>query len=297
MINVRKAVKKFGSVYALNELDLNAGKGSIYGLVGVNGAGKTTVIRNITGIQKPDSGRILLDGRDVYEDPQVKSRIGYVADEVYYMPGCSLDDMADYQAGIYSGWNEVRYKDLTRDFGMDPKRKLSTFSKGMLKQASLILALSVMPEWLILDEPIDGLDPVMRLKAWNQIIEDVAMREMTVLISSHNLREMEGYCDHIGIIAAGRMVIERDLEDLKSDIHKVQVAFTDDRECEFTGLDVCHRETRGSVEIMIIKESREKIENMIGAMQPAVFDILPLTLEEVFIYELGGKSDEIKKII
>ena len=184
MINVRKAVKKFGSVYALNELDLNAGKGSIYGLVGVNGAGKTTVIRNITGIQKPDSGRILLDGRDVYEDPQVKGRIGYVADEVYYMPGCSLDDMADYQAGIYSGWNEVRYRDLTRDFGLDPKRKLSTFSKGMLKQASLILALSVMPEWLILDEPIDGLDPVMRLKAWNQIIEDVAMREMTVLISS-----------------------------------------------------------------------------------------------------------------
>lgn len=297
MINVRKAVKTFGGKRALDGLDINVNKGSIYGLVGTNGAGKTTVIKCITGIQKPDSGNILLDGKSVFENPEVKGRIGYVSDEMYYMPGSTMEDMADYQEGIYPGWSRERYGELIEEFGIDQKVRLSAFSKGMQKQASLILTLSVMPDWLILDELIDGLDPVMRLKAWKAIIDDVAERETTVLLSSHNLREMEGYCDHIGIISDGRMVIERDLEDLKTDVHKVQVAFPGGGECELDRLNICKREQRGSVELMIVKDSKEKIEKIIEAAQPVLFDILPLTLEEIFIYELGGNDDEIKKIV
>jgi len=297
MINVRKAVKTFGGKRALDGLDINVNKGSIYGLVGTNGAGKTTVIKCITGIQKPDSGHILLDGKSVFENPEVKGRIGYVSDEMYYMPGSTMEDMADYQEGIYPGWSRERYGELIEEFGIDQKVRLSAFSKGMQKQASLILTLSVMPDWLILDELIDGLDPVMRLKAWKAIIDDVAERETTVLLASHNLREMEGYCDHIGIISDGRMVIERDLEDLKTDVHKVQVAFPGGGECELDRLNICKREQRGSVELMIVKDSKEKIEKIIGAAQPVLFDILPLTLEEIFIYELGGNDDEIKKIV
>lgn len=220
-----------------------------------------------------------------------------MSDEMYYMPGSTMEDMADYQEGIYPGWSRERYGELIEEFGIDQKVRLSAFSKGMQKQASLILTLSVMPDWLILDELIDGLDPVMRLKAWKAIIDDVAERETTVLLSSHNLREMEGYCDHIGIISDGRMVIERDLEDLKTDVNKVQVAFPGGGECELDRLNICKREQRGSVELMIVKDSKEKIEKIIGAAQPVLFDILPLTLEEIFIYELGGNDDEIKKIV
>ena len=238
MINVRKAVKTFGGKRALDGLDINVNKGSIYGLVGTNGAGKTTVIKCITGIQKPDSGHILLDGKSVFENPEVKGRIGYVSDEMYYMPGSTMEDMADYQEGIYPGWSRERYGELIEEFGIDQKVRLSAFSKGMQKQASLILTL-----------------PVMRLKAWKAIIDDVAERETTVLLSSHNLREMEGYCDHIGIISDGRMVIERDLEDLKTDVHKVQVAFPGGGECELDRLNICKREQRGSVELMIVKDS------------------------------------------
>lgn len=297
MIKVKDVCKSFGKFRALDNLNINVGEGSIYGLVGTNGAGKTTIIKNIVGIQKPDSGEIFMDGLPVYECPKVKEKIGYVADEMYFMPGYSLKDMATYQAGIYSGWNEKRYKEMVSDFGLNESQRLSSFSKGMQKQAAFILAMSIMPKWLILDEPIDGLDPVVRLKAWKHIIDDVADRGTTVLVSSHNLREMEGYCDHIGIIANGKMVIERDLEDLKSDVHKVQVAFVEDKSYVFEDLNILHKETRGSVDLMIIRDDGEKIRSVIGEMDPAVFDMLPLSLEEIFIYELGGNSDEIGKII
>lgn len=297
MIKVRNVTKNFGSYRALDNLDINVETGSIYGLVGTNGAGKTTVIKNITGVQRPDLGDILLDGVQVYECPKIKERIGYVSDDMYFIPGYSLSDMAAYQRGIYPHWSDTRFSELIKDFGLDPGIKLSTFSKGMQKQASIILALSIMPKWLILDEPIDGLDPVVRLKAWKHIIDDVADRETTVLVSSHNLREMEGYCDHIGIISKGRMVIERDLEDLKSDVHKVQVAFADKSEDAYGDLNILHSESRGSVDLIIVKDERETIERVISEKKPAVFDILPLSLEEIFIYELGGESDEIGKII
>ena len=233
----------------------------------------------------------------MYERPEIKGKLGYVSDDTRFLPGFSLRDMGRLYRGLYPGWDPARFQALTEEFRLDPRRRLAGFSKGMQKQAALILALSVSPEVLVLDEPIDGLDPVVRRTAWKQIIEGVADREMTVLVSSHNLREMEGYCDHLGIISRGRMVIERDLEDLKTDVHKVQVAFRKGEEADFEGLNILHRESRGSVDMLIVRNRRETIEEVIGRAQPAVFDLLPLSLEEIFIYELGGESDEIGEII
>lgn len=297
MIRVEKAVKRFGNIPALQELDLHVNKGSIYGLVGTNGAGKTTIIKALTGIQRLDSGTAAVGGEPVYEQPKVKENIGYVSDDTRFLPGFSLKDMGKLYRGLYPRWDEAHFQSLMKEFRLDPRMRLSGFSKGMQKQAALILALSLNPQVMVLDEPIDGLDPVVRRKAWKQIIEGVTEREMTVLISSHNLREMEGYCDHIGIISRGRMVVERDLEELKTDVHKVQVAFRKGKEFSLDGLNVLHREERGSVQLLIVRDRREKIEEIIGKARPAVFDLLPLSLEEIFIYELGGESDEIGEII
>lgn len=297
MIRVEKAVKRFENTTALNGLDLHVEQGSIYGLVGTNGAGKTTVIKALTGIQRLDGGKVLVSGRPVYENPEIKGKIGYVSDDTRFLPGFSLKDMAGIYRGLYPGWNGEEFAMMAEDFHLDLRTRLSSFSKGMQKQAALILALSTAPTALILDEPIDGLDPVVRRKAWKHIIRGVSDREMTVLVSSHNLREMEGYCDHIGIISRGKMVIERDLEDLKTDVHKVQIASRKGEEIDCGDLNILHREKRGSVELLIIRDKGERIEEIIGRSKPPVFDRLPLSLEEIFIFELGGESDEISGII
>ena len=302
MIHMNNVDKSFsGGSKALASLCVHVSRGSIYGLVGTNGAGKTTALRCIMGILKPDAGEITVGGEPVFDNAKAKQRIGYVSDDPFAFRGYSLLEMASYTAGLYPTWNGNRFSQLTEEYGLDPKAKLSSFSKGMRKQAAFTLALSIMPEVLVLDEPIDGLDPLVRRKTWKYIIDDVAEREMTVLVSSHNLREMEDYCDHIGIIDRGRMVIERDLEDLKSDVHKVQVCFRDPEENIFTkagqSLHILHRERRGSVDIAIIRESAEKIERAFRPFDPVILDLLPLTLEEIFIYELGGDEYEISSII
>lgn len=288
MIEVKGVTKYFDNVKALDSLNINVKDGSIYGLVGTNGAGKTTIIKNLMGIYDIDSGEILISGEHVYENPDVKRKLGYVSDDMFFFHGYTLEDMRKFYKGIYHDWNDEKFNYLVRDFSLDIKRKISTFSKGMQKQAAIILALSIMPEYLILDEPIDGLDPIMRRKAWKHIIDDVASRNISVLISSHNLREMEGYCDYIGIISKGKMILERDLEDLKTDVHKVQVAFQGTSGREFPEINILHRESRGSVDLMIIRGKKEVIEDVIGRENPIVFDILPLSLEEIFVYELGG---------
>lgn len=297
MIEVKGVTKYFDNVKALDSLNINVKDGSIYGLVGTNGAGKTTIIKNLMGIYDIDSGEILISGEHVYENPDVKRKLGYVSDDMFFFHGYTLKDMRKFYKGIYHDWNDEKFNYLVRDFSLDIKRKISTFSKGMQKQAAIILALSIMPEYLILDEPIDGLDPIMRRKAWKHIIDDVASRNISVLISSHNLREMEGYCDYIGIISKGKMILERDLEDLKTDVHKVQVAFQGTSGREFPEINILHRESRGSVDLMIIRGKKEVIEDVIGRENPIVFDILPLSLEEIFVYELGGENNEIKEII
>ena len=297
MIKVSNVDKSFDGHLALSNLDLNVKKGSIYGLVGTNGAGKTTLIKHVTGVLKQDRGIITIEDQPVYENTSIKKRMGYIPDDLYFFSSYNLKESARFYKSLYPKWDQNRYAQMVKRFNLDEKRKLSKFSKGMQKQAAFILTMSCLPDYLILDEPIDGLDPIIRKLVWKFIVEDVAEREMTVLVSSHNLREMEGICDSIGILNKGRMIIERDLDELKSDIHKIQVAFRDSSDEMYEKLNVLHREKRGSVELLIVRNRKDMVDQIIKQKDPLVYDLLPLSLEEIFIYELGGGDSEIEGII
>lgn len=297
MIKITGVDKSFDNFKALTYLDLNVKKGSIYGLVGINGAGKTTIIKHLTGVLKPDFGQILIDNEPVFENIKIKEKIGFIPDDLYFFSTYSLREMSRFYKAIYPGWDQARFDHMIKQFALDPLNKLSRFSKGMQKQAAFILTMSSKPEVLILDEPIDGLDPIVRKLVWKYIVEDVAEREMTVLVSSHNLRELEGICDSIGIISNGSMLLERDLDELKADVHKIQVAFTVHPDNPYAGLNILHKETRGTVDLLIVRNRKEVVEEIINESNPTIFDILPLSLEEIFIYELGGENNEFTDII
>jgi ABC-2 type transport system ATP-binding protein len=297
MIKLTNVDKSFDGFPALSNLDLNVKKGSIYGLVGTNGAGKTTVIKHVTGILKQDKGYVLIEDQPVYENIHLKERIGYIPDDLYFFASYNLRESARFYSSLYPNWNQDRYTHMVKQFELNEGRKLSKFSKGMQKQAAFILTMSSMPDYLILDEPIDGLDPIIRKLVWKYVVEDVAEREMTVLVSSHNLKEMEGICDSIGILSKGKMMIERDLDELKSDIHKIQIAYKVKPANPYEGLNILHKETRGTVDLLIVRNRKNQVEKIIEANRPVVFDLLPLSLEEIFIYELGGGDSEIESII
>ena len=298
MITVKNVNKHFDDFHALKDLSINVETGSIYGLVGTNGSGKTTIIKHLTGVLKQDSGEILYDGEPVYENAELKAKIGFVPDDLSYFAPYTLKEAARFYKSLYPVWDAERYDEMIRAFDLRSKKKMNSFSKGMQKQAAFILTMCTHPKYLILDEPIDGLDPIIRKLVWKYIIEDVS-EGMTVLVSSHNLREMEGICDSIGILDRGEMKIERDLDELKSDINKIQVAFSDDTDPEkhYEGLNIVHRETRGKVELLIIRNDSEQIRKALAQYHPILFDVLPLTLEEIFIYELGGEQYEVKDIL
>ncbi|MFA5527193.1 MAG: ABC transporter ATP-binding protein [Peptostreptococcales bacterium] len=298
MIEVKNLSKSFNDSKVLSDLNLLVEKGSIYGLIGANGAGKTTLIKHITGVFKQDAGEVLINNEPVLDNEKIKSRIGYIADDLYFLNGYSLKAMAKYYAQIYPHWNQERYTKMLTLFNLDEKKNLSKFSKGMRKQASFILAMSIMPIALILDEPIDGLDPLVRKKVWKLIVEDVADREMSVLVSSHNLKEMEGICDSIGILNEGHMILQRNLDELKSDICKIQIAFDGEEPSDLQEkLNILHKEKRGSVNQMIVKGNVTDIAKLLQSYHPLLLDVLPLSLEEIFIYELGGEGYEIQGII
>lgn len=298
MIQVSNVVKSFDGFKVLNGLSMTVKKGLIYGLVGKNGAGKTTIIKHVTGILRQDEGRIAIDGEDVFDNIQIKKKMGFIPDDLYFFATYNITEMAKFYKEIYPGWNDERFSGMVSEFGLDKKRRLSKFSKGMQKQAAFVLTMSTTPEYLILDEPIDGIDPIIRKLVWKYILNDAAERKMSVLVSSHNLRELEGICDSIGIISNGVIVLERDIDEFKSDIHKVQVAFKDNSvpKDPYTGLKILHMEQRGSVDLLIIRNKMEVVENIISANNPAIFDILPLSLEEIFIYEPGDEYNEINGI-
>jgi len=298
MVQISNLTKHFDNHTALKGLNLNVKKGSIYGLVGVNGSGKTTAIKHLAGIYRQDKGTVTIDNQPVYDNAALKAKVGYIPDELFFFAGYNLGMTRRFYRNMYKTWDDSHYSNLINLLGLDEKRRLNRFSKGMQKQAAFILALSTRPEVLLLDEPIDGLDPIVRKDVFRQIIEDVSERGMTVLISSHNLKEMDDICDAVGIIKDGRMVIERDLDDLKSDVQKVQVAFPGgsvDLQETFQAegqalqsspyLNILHRETRGTVQLLVIRGSEEEVSAKIKAMQPLIYDQLPLTLEEIFIYE------------
>ncbi|MDR1572594.1 MAG: ABC transporter ATP-binding protein [Clostridiales Family XIII bacterium] len=299
MIKVQGLCKSFDRAAALSSLDMNVRRGSIYGLIGANGAGKTTALKHIAGVLRADSGLVEIDGENVYENTRIKERTGFIPDDLYFFGSYSLRDSAAFYSRLYPAWDAGLCARMAERFGLDDRVRLSKFSKGMRKQAAFVLAMSARPDCLVLDEPIDGLDPLARKTVWNHVVDGVAERGMTVLVSSHNLREMEGICDSIGILSKGRMLIERDLDELKSDIHKIQAAFPADvpREGRYDGLNVLHLESRGAVDLLIARNARADVESVIRRSSPLVFDMLPLSLEEIFIYEIGGGNSEIDGVV
>ena len=296
MIEVRNVVKEFDGFRALDGMSMTVPKGSVYGLVGPNGAGKSTIIRHLTGIYRQDSGEILVEGTPIFETPEVKSRIAYIPDDIFYFSNASIREMADFYRSVYPNFDEDRFKKLGEVFNLDPKRQMRRLSKGMQKQAAFWVAVSLRPEILILDEPVDGLDPVMRRQIWSIIMADVAENGTTVLVSSHNLRELEDVCDHVGIMNKGKVMLERSLADLQENIVKIQLALPDGGTLP-EGLDILHRSSTGRLQSLIMHGSAAELEEKLAEAKPLFIDVVPLTLEEIFIYELGGADYEVKDIV
>ena len=291
MLEMKQVTKTFGAFKALDDLSLQVPKGAVYGLVGPNGAGKSTVIRHLTGIYKPDSGSAMVDGQPIADDPNLKERIGYIPDEVFYFPSATMEDMRRFYQDLYSRFDDKLYEKLKEIFPL-PAGAIRRFSKGMQKQAAFHLTLCTCPDVLILDEPVDGLDPVMRRQVMSLVLADVAERGTTVLISSHNLRELEDVCDHVGIMNHGKMLLQKSLADMQGSTVKLQIV--GEAPAEFP---VLHESRSGRLSTYILRGSYLQVEERCRQMNPPYFDVLPLSLEEIFIYELGGADYEVKEIV
>ena len=289
MIEMKNVTKAFGAFKALDDLSLHVPKGCVYGLVGPNGAGKTTAIRHLTGIYRPDSGTVTVDGQEMTGDPNLKERIGYISDDVFYFPAATMEDMHRFYRDMYSKFDEALYEKLKEIFPL-PAGPIRRFSKGMQKQAAFHLTLCIRPDVMILDEPVDGLDPVMRRQVMSLVLSDVAERGTTVLISSHNLRELEDVCDHVGIMNHGRMLLEKSLADMQGGTVKLQIVGEAPQGCQ-----VLHESRSGRLNTFILRGSYQQVQEKCQRMNPPYFDVLPLSLEEIFIYELGGVNYEIKE--
>ena len=292
MLELKNVTKTFGTFKALEGLTMTVPQGAVYGLVGPNGAGKSTAIRHITGIYRPDSGEITLEGLPIYENPQVKSVMGYIPDDIFYFPAATMEEMRRFYKGMYPQFDDALFDRLYEAFQLPKKGPIRRFSKGMQKQAAFHLTLACRPEILILDEPVDGLDPVMRRQVMSLILSDVAEHGTTVLISSHNLRELEDICDHVGIMDHGKMLLERSLAQMQGSTVKVQLVGEVPE-----ALEVLHETSSGRLKTLIVRGDPQIVAAAVAAAKPDYFDVLPLSLEEIFIYELGGVNYEVKNII
>lgn len=300
MIQVNHVIKEFGDFRALDGVDMNVPRGAIYGLVGPNGAGKSTIIRHLTGVYRPDAGEIFVDGLPVYENRTAKAKIAYIPDDLFYFLQADTLEMMRYYRGIYATFDEKMFYHMQEFFpGIDIHRNIRRLSKGMQKQVAFWLAICCKPELLVLDEPVDGLDPVMRRQIWGILMSEVGERKMTVLVSSHNLRELEDVCDYVGIMNEGKVMIERSLSELQGNISKIQVACQSGMPKLPKEYEVLHMSNTGRVYTMIVKGDPKSAAGAIttGTDHAAIVDILPLTLEEIFIYEMGGVDYEVKDIL
>ncbi len=306
MIKATKVTKSFHSAgmkapyIALNELSCEIPSGCIYGLVGSNGAGKSTFLRLLSGVYKADSGDITIDGLSVWENPDAKDKIVYVPDELYFLPQSTMKKMAHYYKAIYQKFNWERYYHLTETFDLDENANLNTFSKGMKRQAATILALSTMPDYLFFDETFDGLDPVMRNLVKKVIYNDVLERGTTTIITSHSLRELEDTCDQLALLHKGGIVFESDIQNLKTSLFKVQTAFSEpfsQARFEQIGIEILSYTQTGSVCSFIVRGDKQTVETKIRCMNPLLLDILPLNLEEVFVYEMEALGYVFKDIL
>ena len=298
MIQVTNTVKRFDGFAALDGVSLRVPAGSVYGLVGPNGAGKSTLIRCLTGIYRQDEGELAIDGQPIWENEALKARIAAIADDWYYFPQASIRDMCRFYRGFYPHFSMERYEKLKEVFGIDEKRAIRRLSKGMQKQAAFWLALCLRPEVLVLDEPVDGLDPVMRRQVWSLLMSDVAQDGTTVLVSSHNLRELEDVCDHVGILSHGKVLVERSLSDLQENLVKMQVVFqTRDLPELPEDMEVLNVQQVGRIHTLIVRGRADEVTNRLAVYSPILMDALPLTLEEIFIYELGGEDYAVRDIV
>lgn len=287
MIKVSEITKKFHNYKALDNVSCEIPKGCIYGMVGSNGAGKSTFLRTLCGIYKPDGGKVVIDGLSVYENPVIKNKIAFVPDELYFINNASMQRMAKLYKSMYSDFDMDRFMFLSDTFKLNINQSVNTFSKGMRRQAAIILAVSSRPEYLFLDETFDGLDPVMRNLVKSLICKDVEERKATAILTSHSLRELEDTCDQLALLHRGGLIFEKDIANLKTSLFKIQVAFTQDYDrSKFERLDIMHFSKQGSVANIIVRGEKEEVREYIMNMNPAILDILPLSLEEVFTYEM-----------
>ena len=296
MIEVKNLTKRFDGFAALDNLTMTVPTGAVYGLVGPNGSGKSTLIRHVTGVFRQDAGELLLDGEPVWENPAAKARMAYIPDDVFYYLQATVTDMRNFYAGIYPSFDWTRYDKLREVFDLPEKKPIRTMSKGQQKQAAFWLQMSLNPEIFVLDEPVDGLDPVMRRQVWSVLMADAAERGITVLVSSHNLRELEDVCDHVGILERGKLLLERSLSELQENLVKLQLALPDERPLP-EDLNILHRSAAGRLQTLIVRGKREAVMERLQALQPLFLEAAPLNLEEIFIYELGGTEYEVQDIL
>ena len=298
MICAENVTKKFDDFAALRGLNCSIPEACVYGLVGSNGAGKSTFLRLISGIYRPDAGTVTFDGVPVYENPEVKGRIMYVPDELYFLPQANMYRMAQLYRSLYLNFSDERFYELVKVFGLNPSANIGTFSKGMKRQAATILALSTMPQYLFFDETFDGLDPVMRNLVKRVIYNDVLERKTTTIITSHSLRELEDACDQLALLHKGGIVFESDIQNLKTTLFKIQVAFTEPYDkSRFSQIEMLDYNQLGSVATFIARGEKEAVTAQIRAMSPVLLDVLPLNLEEVFIYEMEALGYAFKDVL
>ncbi len=298
MIETKGLTKKFGDIVAVDHVDATIKDGSVFGLIGTNGAGKSTFLRMLCGILKPDEGTVAIDGRGVYEDVEVKSRFFYISDDQYFFSNATPEEMMDFYRKVYPKFDVKRFHHLMKSFDLNERRKINTFSKGMKKQVSVICGVCAGTDYLFCDETFDGLDPVMRQTVKSIFVGDMEERNMTPIIASHNLRELEDICDHVGLLHKGGILLSRELEDMKLNIHKIQCVLLPGTEPEdMKELDIMKIERRGSLCTLTVRGSREDIETVVGNYQPVFAEIIPLSLEEIFISETEVVGYDIKKLV
>ncbi|MGN0487785.1 MAG: ABC transporter ATP-binding protein [Ruminococcus sp.] len=298
MIEIKNVTKKFGDLVALDKLNFNVKEGTVFGLVGSNGSGKSTLLRVINGVFQADGGEVLIDGESTFENPAAKGKCYFVSDFPFFYNNSTINNTAYIYRKLYPNWSEEYFKTLCNTFPIDTNAKIINMSKGMQRQAALILALSTKPKYLFLDEIFDGLDPVIRQLVKRLLITNVTDNNTTVMIASHNLRELEDVCDHVGFLHKGGIVEEKELDDMKLGIHKVQIAFRDSvDETIFEELNIVHKVRQGNLFNLTIRGEQEEFMPILEALNPAFLEILPLTLEEVFINEMEGAGYDINNII
>ena len=298
MIKVESVTKYFGDVCSLDEVTLQIPDGSIFGLIGSNGSGKSTLLRAMSGIFAVEEGRILFDGCNIWENTEQKAKLVYLSDEPYFLPHSSIEDMRNLFRSLYPTFDSVKFDKLLNLFGLPLRRKINTFSKGMQKQTSVLLGLSVCPKYLFCDETFDGLDPVMRHLVKRILMEDIAERGTTVVMASHNLRELEDICDHIALLHKGKLLFQNDLDDMKLSIQKIQTVFTEpDAEAKLREMPLLNLERRGSMFTIVARGTREEWEMRLQSMQPQFYECIPLTLEEIFIAEMEENGYDFTEIL